>query len=120
MKLIKTKQHQQTTNVNLITATFPAAFREYLFHCSPKIHWHVPSCVDPGIFVRGVQARRQEYSLEVFFSDDFTEKNYTFPRTQRGPTFSMWAGGPTISREGGGGGRYSPMDPHMYVPVPPK
>ena len=67
-------------------------------------NFSLPSYADPGFFVRGVQARRPENSLDnVFFSSQlilqFTEgvlwfyyrENFTFPRIQRGPNiFQGW------------------------------
>ena len=86
----------------------------FLKVCDYFLQMETP-CADPGILVRWVQAQRPGSSLDniVFFSPQLilqlTEggqwfyyiESYTFPRIQRGPTFSR---GVQLFPGGGGGG----------------
>ena len=63
------------------------------------------ACADPGIFVKGFQKTAWTTVFFLFFSPQlilqftggvqwfYYRENYTFPRIQRGPTFSGWGGG---------------------------
>ena len=93
------------------------------------------TCSDPGIFSRGVQARRPENSLDnVFFSPQlilqfyiegvqrfYYRENNTFPRIQRGPTFSRGGGGSNFFPGGAGelqGQMLISIETHVFCDFP--
>ena len=120
--IIKKEKNRQVTGLELIAS-------EVRYLDSSRVR----SCADPGIFSRGVQARRPENSLDnVFFSPQpilqFTEgvqwfyyrENYTFPRIQRGLGVQMLISIDihlTCDFPGGYGPPIPPLDPHMQIQI---